>query len=227
MVDCDKLLNAPVCSTLSFNERMEPPSTNIPDGPFEGPPLPEDGLLRRQSAKLQARLQPIVQMAEAIIGKVRWQAVLTGGAGLWLWALLFYPFTTFGRVWVVVLGVVVLGLLLAPAGVLGLFWAGLRQLIRVPDKLLAVADEGEVQTGALVETVGDKTERRKLRRLWRFFRTVLNLRALLLESKELLFQFAVVARVANPVFIGVLFVSFVLSLLLIFIAAVSVLVVVF
>ena len=206
---------------------MEPASTNTPEAPSGGSSASEDGLVRRQGAKLHARLQPIVQVAEAIIGKVRWQAVLTALAGLWLWGLLFYPFTVFVRVWMIVLGVVVLGLLLMPAGVLGLFWAGLRQLIRVPDKLLAVAGEGEEQTGVLVETVGDKTERRKLRRLWRFFRSVLSLRNLLLESKELLFQFAVVARVANPVFIGVLFVSFVLSLLLIFIAAVSALVVIF
>ena len=206
---------------------METPSTNTPDASSEGQPLPaEGGLVRQQSAKLQARLQPIVQVAEAIVGKVRWQAVLTGVAGLWLWGLIFYPFAAFGRVWVLVLAVVTLGLLLTPAGVLWLFWAGLRQLIRVPDKLIDAADEGEAQAGTLVETVTDKTERRKIRRLWRFFRTVLNLRGLLLESKELLFQFAVIARVANPVFIGVLFVSFVLSLLLILAAAVSVLVVI-
>ena len=146
---------------------------------------------------------------------------------MWLWGVLFYPFAVFAKVWVIVLGVVALGLLLMPAGVLFLFWAGLRELIGVPDKLVAAAGEGEAQTGALLKTVSRKTEQGKVRRLWRFFRTVLDLRSLVLESKELLLKFAVVMRIANPVFIGVLFVSFVLSLLLIFAAAVSVLVVVF
>lgn len=206
---------------------MEPSSTNIPDPAYEGPPpAPADGLVRREGTKLLARLRPVVQIAEAIAGKVRVQALLAAGAGLWLWGLIFYPFDGFGRVWIIAAATVVLVFLLMPAGVLGLFWLGLRELIGVPDKLLDVADESQARAGTLVETVSDKTERRKLRRLWRFFRTVLDLRGLLLESKGLLLQFAVIARVANPVFIGVLFVAFVVSLLLIVIAAVSLIVVV-
>ena len=117
-------------------------------------------------------------------------------------------------------------MVLIPTVVLLLFWAGLRELIRVPDKLLAAAGEGEAQTGMLVGAFTEKAERGKIRRLWRFFRTVLDLRSLILESKGLLLQFALVARVANPVFIAVLFVTFVLSLLLILAAVISVVVVV-
>ncbi len=206
---------------------MGQPSTNTPDPASDAQqPASEEGLVRRQGTRLQARLQPIVQIAGAIAGKVRVQAMLSGVAGLWLWGLLFYPFAGFGRLWVLVLGVVVLGLLMSPAGVLFLFWAGLRQLIGVPDKLLEMAGQSETHTHALLETVSSKTDQGKVRRLWRFFRTVLDLRSLVLDSKELLLQFAVVVRIANPVFIGVLFVAFVLSLLLIFTAAVSVMVVV-
>ncbi len=207
---------------------MEPPAAHTPDTPAEEQqPASEGSLIQRQGAWLQARLQPVVQVAAAIAGKVRFQAIVSGIAGVWVWGVLFYPFAFFERVWFLVLGVVMLGLLLMPATVLLLFWAGLRELISVPDKLVAAAGEGEVQSGALLEAVADKKERWKARRLWRFFRIVLNLRSLILDSKGLLLQFALVARVANPVFIAVLFVSFVLSLLLILAAVIAVLVVVF
>ena len=201
---------------------MEQSSTNMTDPASDAQqPASEGGLVRRQGARLQARLQPIVQIAGAIAGKVRVQAIFSGVAGLWLWGLLFYPFVGFGRLWVLVLGVVVLGLLMSPAGVLFLFWAGLRQLIGVPDKLLEIAGQSETHTDALLETISSQTDQGKVRRLRRFFRTVLDLRLLVLESKELLLQFAVVVRIANPVFIAVLFVAFVLSLLLVFVAVVS------
>lgn len=201
---------------------MEPPFTNVPDAPSEDRHTPsEGGLLRRQAAHIQARLQPVVRVAEALVDKVRLQATLALASGVWVWGLMFFPFSSFDRVWMIGLGVVVLGLLLAPTGVLWLFWAGLRALIRVPDRLVAMAGESEGHTDALLETMAGRTEPRKIRRMWRFFRTVLDLRTLILDSKELLLQFTVVARVANPVFIGLLFVAFVLSLLLIVAAAVS------
>ncbi len=201
---------------------MEQPSTNTPDQRSdEQQAPPEGGILQRQVMRVQAQLQPVVQVAEAIVDKVRLQTVLTLLSGLWVWGLIFFPFSSFDRVWVIVLGVVVLGLLLAPAGVLWLFWAGLGELIRIPDKLVEMAGEGEGHTDVLLETMAGQAEPRKVRRLWRFFRTVLDLRTLILDSKGLLLQFAVVARVANPVFIGVLFVAFLLSLLLIVVAAVS------
>ena len=206
---------------------MEQPSTNTPDPASDAPqPASEGGLVQRQATQLQARLQPIVQISAAIADKVRLQAILSGMAGVWLWGLLFYPFSAFGKGWVLVLGVVALGLLMSSAGVLLLFWAGLRELIGVPDKLLNMAGESKTQTEALLKTASRKTDQGKVRRLWRFFCTVLDLRSLVLDSKELLLKFAVVARIANPVFIGVLFVAFVLSLLLIFVAVVSVMVVV-
>ncbi len=201
---------------------MEQPSTETPGQPSDAQQAPpKAGLLQRQAARVQAQVQPVVQVAEAIVDKVRVQTVLALGSGLWVWGLIFFPFSSFDRVWVIVLGVVVLGLLLAPAGVLWLFWAGLGELIRIPDKLVEMAGEGQGHTDMLLETMAGQAEPRKTRRLWRFFRTVLDLRTLILDSKGLLLQFAVVARVANPVFIGVLFVVFLLSLLLIVVAAVS------
>ncbi len=201
---------------------MEQPSTETPGQPSDAQQaLPKAGLLQRQAARVQAQMQPVVQVAEAIVDKVRVQTVLALGSGLWVWGLIFFPFSSFDRVWMIVLGVVVLGLLLAPAGVLWMFWAGLKELTRIPDKLVEMAGEGEGHTEVLLETMAGQTEPRKVRRLWRFFRTVLDLRTLILDSKGLLLQFAVVARVANPVFIAVLFVAFVSSLLLVFVAAVS------
>jgi hypothetical protein len=109
---------------------MEPPFTGIPDVPSgDRQVASEGGLLRRRAARIQARLQPVVRVAAAMVDKVRSQAALALASGLWVWGLIF--------------------------------------------------------------------------------------------SKELLLQFTVVARVANPVFIGLLFVAFVLSLLLIVAAAVS------
>ena len=102
---------------------MEQPSTNTPDQRSdEQQAPPEGGLLQRQAMRVQAQLQPLVQVAEAIVDKVRLQTVLTLLSGLWMWGLIFSPFSSFDRVWMIVLGLVVLGLLLTPAGVLWMFW---------------------------------------------------------------------------------------------------------
>ena len=89
-----------------------------------------------------------------------------------------------------------------------------------------MAGTGEDHAEDLVETI--REERRepfRLRRLWRFFRTVLDLRGLVLDSKGLLLQVTVVARLANPLFIGGLFVAFALSILLVLAAGIAFLVV--
>ena len=187
------------------------------------PPEPEPGgIVRRQGARVQARLRPVVTLAETLVDKVRTLALVAALAGAWLWGLLFYPFASFGRLGVLVLAGGVLLVLLAPAGVLGLFWAGLRELIGLPDRLVAMAGTGEERAGDLVETVREEArEPFRLRRLWRFFRTVLDLRGLALDSKGALLQVAVVARLANPLFVGGLFVAFGLSVLLIGVAVVS------
>lgn len=222
-----KLYDAGFCLAHRRVTRMEQPPASSPDPQAAAqPPDAEAGLVRRQGARLQARLRPIVQGAAAIIDKVRLQAVLAALAGVWLWALLFYPFASFGQVGVLVLGLVVLALFVLPALVLLLFWLGLRELIAMPDKLITMAGQSEAHTGTLLKSVAEPRRRWSMRWLWRFFRTVLDLRGLLLGSKEVLLQAAVVARVANPVFLAVLFVAFVLSLLLIVVAAVSVLVVI-
>lgn len=212
--------NAPVLA-----KRMKPSSMDTRDSSPETPARPEEGVLRRQQARLLARLQPALRIASAILDTVRRQAVLSAVAGGWLWGVAFYPFASFGRAGVLVTGLLTLVVFLLPAGVLTLFWVGLRALTRLPDKLLAMADAGEAHAGTLWKTVSAPTESRRVR-LWRFFRTVLDLRVLLLESKELLVPFAVIARVVNPVFIGVLFIAFAASFLLMLAAAVSVIVVI-
>lgn len=192
--------------------------------PAPEPPTPEPspeagGIVRRSGARVQARLRPIVAVAVSLVDKVRTLALASALAGAWLWGVIFYPFGAFGRIGIVVLAVGVLAVLWAPAGVLGLFWAGLRELIALPDKLVEMAGTGEDRADDLVETV--REERRepfRLRRLWRFFRTVLDLRGLVLDSKGLLLQVTVVARLANPIFIGSLFLAFVLSISLILVA---------
>ena len=177
--------------------------------------------------RVQALLRPLVRTAVAIVDKVRFLAAASGGAGLWLWAVLFYPFAGFGQGWRLGLALVVLVLLVLPAGVLLLFWAGLRELIGMPDRLVEMAGQGEDRAGDLLESATDTAEPRRYRRAWRFFRSLIDLRGLLLDSKALLLQFTVVARVANPVFIGALLAAFVLSGLLILAAAVALLVVIF
>lgn len=200
---------------------MERPSTETPGQPSEAQEPPKEGLARRQVARVQARLQPVVRMAEAIVDKVRLQMVLALLSGLWLWGLIFFPFSSFDSGLMIVLGVVVAVLLLSPAGVLWLFWGGLQGLIRVPDKLVAMAGQGDEQTDVLIDTVTGRTEPRKSLRLLRSFRIIFDLRRLILDSQGLLLKFTVVARLANPFFIGIFFVAFLLSLVLIFVAAVS------
>ncbi|MFQ5571561.1 MAG: hypothetical protein ACE5G0_17920 [Rhodothermales bacterium] len=205
---------------------MEPsstPSEHIPDPP---PPEPEraakEGILRRQGAQVQERLRPIARKAEALSGRVHQLMLLSLISGLWLWGRLFFPFTSLGRTGILVLALLVLIMLLAPAGVFFLFRTGLRQVITLPDRLAEMAGTGEDSVAALYDTVTGRTEPRKTRRLWGFFRAVLDLRSLLLKGKGEVLRVAAVARIINPFFIGLLFFSFVYSLLLIAVATVMI-----
>lgn len=181
----------------------------------------QGGIVRRRGGQLQARLQPVVRMATAIIGKVKVQAMLAAGACVWLWLLIFFPFAAFGKAWVVVVAIFSFVLLAIPPLILFLFWAGLREVIRLPDRLVEMAGTGEDQALSLYSTVVDSSEPEWSTRLWRFFRTVLELRTVLLSSKGMVLQVTALARLVNPLFIAVLFISFVASLVEIAVAGLT------
>ncbi|GIV58245.1 MAG: hypothetical protein KatS3mg042_1158 [Rhodothermaceae bacterium] len=119
----------------------------------------------------------------------------TLAAGAWLWGLAAYPFT-FDAPGSEALAAVGLVLLLAPGLLLLLFYVGLRQVAALPGRLARTLDTGRTRTAALYATASAP----RAHRWWlaRLLRGVLDLRALVAESRDVLLQYAALIRLLNP-----------------------------
>ena len=171
---------------------------------------------------LRTRLEPALRIARAIIGKTGVLAAVTAASALWLWSLIFYPFSTWSGLGSIAIALVVLLLLLGPSMILALFWVGLRALIRLPERLMERADESQATAGVLARATVDRSTYSSTG-LAPFVRNIARLRNSLLESKVLIVQIGAVARLINPFFVFALLGSLVISPILIAIALVMVL----
>ncbi len=171
---------------------------------------------------LRTRLSPALRIARALIGKAGVLAGVTAVSGIWLWSLIFYPFSSLNGLGPAAGAALVLVLLLAPAGVIALFWFGLRTLIQLPERLIERADESQATAGVLARSAVDPSTYSSTG-LVPFVRGITRLRTSLLESKALILQIGAVARLINPLFVVVLLGSLLISPILIAIAVVMVL----
>lgn len=171
---------------------------------------------------VRSRLEPALRIAHVLIGKTGVLAVVTGLAGLWLWSLVFYPFAGLTTAGAVVLAAFALVLLLTPAAIIGLFWLGLRTLIRLPEQVIERTDESTVTAGAVARAAVDPSTYTSAG-LVPFVRSISRLRHALLESKALVLQIGAVARLINPLFVFLLLAALLLAPLMMAVAVVTVL----
>ncbi len=175
-----------------------------------------------EGSRILAVVRPAAEMARRFTGFFGALAGASMSAAAIVWLALFIPFGPVA-VWKIVLAVVSLVLLLAPGGLLLLFWFGLKQLMRLPDQLrssagqLAASGKNVLASG----TPGTANDKR-MGRLILLLRSLVDVRSVLLDSREMLVQAVVLVRMANPISIIVVIGSTVLSGLLIVVALLAV-----
>jgi hypothetical protein len=154
---------------------------------------PQDARL----ASAKSAITVIVSTAGTLRRSLRVFAIATTVSALWLWGWTLWPFA-FAHWWSIVLAVLFLVLLLAPAAVLWLFVAGLVQLAGLPAELRGKTEDGkELLASVRTNLVGDAPDSAG-RRTLRIGRSAYALWSLVLNSKGLLLQYAGLVRLANP-----------------------------
>lgn len=167
--------------------------------------------LARTAALLARRLKTAV-------GAFTLASALSGGL---LWMLFWWPLSF--RTSSLFLALLTLVVLLGPAGVLGLFYLGLYDLIALPERVSEHASRTaqastEAYRAATAETEGRYGWlKRLLLRIW-------SLRSLLLEHRALLLRYGAMLRMLTPAFLVLVLLAGTVSLLLVPLAALAVLV---
>ena len=117
---------------------------------------------------------------------------LLAGCGAW-WALFGgWPAHGLAQLLAVGLG----GLLLLPAGVLALFYQGLRDLMALPERLRGQLDLDKDAATQAARTM--RASPKKGSRLWRFVKGLWALRTAVMDSKGLLLRYGAMIRFINP-----------------------------
>ncbi len=177
---------------------------------------------RQPAGAVATVLEPVARYASSVVGFFGTFAVMAGLAGAVMWLIIFVPFAPVS-VWKIVAAILTAGVLMIPAAVLGVFWIGLGQLVELPARLADTAGQlGDQGRQALASISAPPAGKKgKLRRVLPLVRTLVDVRSLLMESRELMLQAIVLVRVANPIMLVFVLVSCVAGGVLILIAAVA------
>ena len=161
-----------------------------------------DALEINRAKQLIQLIQPITERVGAIVSSVKNLSWIYLGSAFVLWGILFIPFSM-DNAWSYAFAVLLLALLCIPAGILLLFHAGLQSVIALPRRLLEKAGVGEASTRSVIQSLRanspDQVESSKRKLLGTF----VELRELVLESKEMLIEYAAILRLANPLVLGI------------------------
>ena len=93
-------------------------------------------------------------------------------------------------------------LLCLPSGILFLFHGALRAVIALPRRLLEKAGVGEASARNMLGAIKASTAEAPVQKT-KILRTLSEMRGLVLESKDMLIEYSVLLRLANPFVLGV------------------------
>lgn len=154
------------------------------------------------SQPTDGRLVRIARSAGALAQRLtRGVAFFTGasaGAGVVLWGLIWWP--PEAQATALLGALATLLVLLAPAIVLGLFYAGLRDLVALPERVSAHAS-ATVQASAATYRAATQEAAGSFGRLRRVLMRIWALRTLLLDHRMLLLRYAAMLRFLTPGFL--------------------------
>lgn len=147
-------------------------------------------------------VQPIIDRAGRIVGKVQQMAwVYLAGAAL-LTGTLFLPFSSTSML-VYGFAVIVLIVLSVPSVILFLFHAVLESVIALPGRLLEKAGIGEASARTMMDAVRSRDAATVDQKKGRVLRTLVEVRTLVLDSKGMLLEYTALLRLANPFILGI------------------------
>ncbi len=176
----------------------------------------------QRTGGLAAVVEPVARYASSMVSFFATFALMAGIAAVVVWLLIFAPFTALS-VWKILFAAVTAGVLLIPAAILGVFWIGLRQLVALPARLAETAgqvgDQGRRALASISPT--PSAQKGRFQRVLPLIRTLVDVRSLLMESRELMLQAIVLVRVANPIMLVIVLLSAVAGFVLIAVAAVA------
>lgn len=149
--------------------------------------------------RLAQAARTLASLARRLTKGVALLTVMSAGAGLFLWGLLWWPVPP--HLPSLLGAVATLLLLLAPALVLGLFYQGLRDLQALPERLSTRATRTAEQSAAAVRATTTNAADGVLGRLWGIVRQIWTLRTVLTENRALLLRYGALLRFVTPGFL--------------------------
>ncbi len=164
--------------------------------------ISQTGSEANQTKRLVAAIQPITEKVQSIVGKVKWMAWIYLVSAVVLSGMLFIPFSG-TNAWVYAFAASVLLLLTVPSIILFLFHLGLQSIIALPTRLLEKAGAGEASARSMLQTVTSSNRVETTGKKGKLLSTLVELRGLVMESKDLLFEYTALLRLANPFVMGV------------------------
>lgn len=172
------------------------------------------------------RIDPIVLRVQSIVGRVKGMVWVYAGGAAVLWGLLFLPFSDTSG-WVYGFAALILIGLLLPSLILMLFYFGLQTVIGLPGRLLEKAGIGETHARAMFETARLTNKEEPSRKAGKLLGTLYEMRSLVLDSKGMLFEYAALVRLANPLVLGIVGIAVVAGFFILAGALIGLLLVVF
>ena len=164
-------------------------------------PVKEGEDNRSHTQRIVRVMEPITLKARGIVGKVQWMAWGYLVAALVLTCVLFMPFSSV-NVWMYAFATGMLLLLAIPSGILFLFHAGLQSVIALPARLLEKAGVGEASARSILQAVRSDSEQAPEKK-GKVLGTLVELRSLVLDSRDMLFEYGALLRLANPFVLGI------------------------
>jgi hypothetical protein len=145
-------------------------------------------------ADSSTKVATLARIASWLVRGVGTFTVVSLLAGATTWWVLFGGWPAHGLAQLLAVGLA--GLLLLPAGVLALFYQGLRDLIALPERLRNQVDVDKDAAAQAARTIRPGPENGN--RLWRFVRGVWTLRTAVMDSKGLLLRYGAMIRFITP-----------------------------
>lgn len=178
---------------------------------------PTDGRLVRAARSGAALARRMVRGVAVVAG-------LSAGAGLLLWALLWWPPSD--QLGPLLGAAVTLAVVLTPATVLGLFYVGLRDLVALPKRISTHASRTADASVETYRSAMQDTERR-VGLLRRLLARIWALRTLLSDHRALLVRYATMTRFLTPAFLLLVVAALGLTVVFLFAASLGLIVVLF
>ncbi len=157
---------------------------------------------QQRTRQVIAAVQPITDKVQGIVGRVKtlgW-VYIAGAAGLAGALFSWVSVETSG--WFYAAAALVFLLLSLPSGILFLFHGALQTVIALPRRLLEKAGVGEASARNVLGAIKASSVDAPVQKT-KILRTLSELRGLVLDSKDMLLEYSVLLRLANPFVLGI------------------------